>query len=73
VVGVPLILAGESVAAFVVATAPVTPAEIRAWVRDGMADYAAPKVVELVDVLPRNAVGKTDKQALRDRLANAGS
>jgi ArsR family transcriptional regulator len=33
-----------------------------------MADYAAPKVVELVDALPRNAVGKTDKQELRARL-----
>jgi long-chain acyl-CoA synthetase len=61
-------LAGEAVAAFVVASAPLTPAEVRAWVREGMADYAAPKVVELVDVLPRNPVGKTDKLALRARL-----
>jgi non-ribosomal peptide synthetase component E (peptide arylation enzyme) len=30
-----------------------------------MADYAVPKVVELVDALPRNAVGKTDKAVLR--------
>ncbi|MBC7375778.1 MAG: hypothetical protein H7323_17450, partial [Frankiales bacterium] len=42
---------------------------VRAWVRDGMADYASPKRVELVDALPRNAVGKTDKQELRRRLA----
>ena len=68
VVGVPDALAGEAVAAFVVTTTEVTPAEIRAWVREGMADYAAPKVVELVDALPRNAVGKTDKTALRERL-----
>jgi acyl-CoA synthetase (AMP-forming)/AMP-acid ligase II len=69
VVGVPDALGGEAVAAFVVASAPVTAAEVRAWVREGMADYAAPKVVELVDALPRNAVGKTDKPALRARLA----
>ena len=68
VVGVPDALAGEAVAAFVVTTAPVTPAEVRAWVREQMADYAAPKVVELLDALPRNAVGKTDKPALRERL-----
>ena len=68
VVGVADALAGEAVAAFVVASGPVTPAEVRAWVREGMADYAAPKVVELVDALPRNAVGKTDKPALRERL-----
>ena len=68
VVGVPDVLAGEAVAAFVVTTAPVTAAEVRAWVREGMAEHAAPKTVELVDALPRNAVGKTDKQALRERL-----
>jgi long-chain acyl-CoA synthetase len=68
VVGVHDALAGEAVAAFVVASGPVTAAEVRAWVRERMADYAAPKVVELVEALPRNAVGKTDKPALRARL-----
>ncbi len=68
VVGVPDPLAGEAIAAFVVAGGPLTAAEVRGWVREGMADYAAPKVVELVEELPRNAVGKTDKQALRERL-----
>ena len=66
-VGVPDALAGEAVAAYVVASGPVTAADVRAWVREGMADHAAPRVVELVDELPRNAVGKTDKQALRAR------
>ena len=69
VVGVPDPLAGEAVAAYVVACAPVTAAEVRAWVREGMADHAAPKLIELVDELPRNAVGKTDKQALRARAS----
>lgn len=67
VVGVPDPLAGEAVAAYVVACAPVTAAEVRAWVREGMADHAAPRQVELVEELPRNAVGKPDKQALRAR------
>ena len=69
VVGVPDALAGEAVAAYVVACAPVTAADVRAWVREGMAEHAAPRLVELVDELPRNAVGKTDKQALRARAA----
>jgi fatty-acyl-CoA synthase len=72
VVGMPDPLAGEAIAAFVVASGPLTAAEVRAWVREGMADYAAPKVVELVEELPRNAVGKTDKQVLRARLTAAG-
>jgi len=69
VVGVPDTLAGEAVAAFVVASGPLSAADVRGWVREQMADYAAPKLVELVESLPRNAVGKTDKQTLRDRLA----
>jgi len=69
VVGVPDTLAGEAVAAYLVVNAPLTAAEVRAWVRQGMADYAAPKRVEFLDELPRNAVGKTDKQSLRDRTA----
>ena len=71
VVGIPDALAGEAVAAFVVLAAPLTTAEVRAWVRLGMADYAAPKVVEFVGALPLNAVGKTDKPALRARLAGS--
>jgi non-ribosomal peptide synthetase component E (peptide arylation enzyme) len=73
VVGMPDPLAGEAIAAFVVPSGPLTAAEVRAWVREGMADYAAPKVVELVEELPRNAVGKTDKQVLRARLTAAGA
>ena len=69
VVGVPDQLAGEAVAAYLVVSAPVTAAEVRAWVREGMADYAAPKIIQVVDALPRNAVGKTDKPALRARHA----
>ncbi|MEO6204874.1 MAG: class I adenylate-forming enzyme family protein [Mycobacteriales bacterium] len=65
-VPVPDNTAGEAVAVFLVLSAPVTPAEVRAWVRTGMADYAAPKVVHFVDALPRNATGKTDKLSLRN-------
>jgi non-ribosomal peptide synthetase component E (peptide arylation enzyme) len=33
-----------------------------------MAEYAAPSRLHVVDELPRNAVGKTDKLALRAAL-----
>ena len=69
VVAMPDALGGEAIAAYVVASAGVTARDLRTWVREGMADYAVPKVVELVEALPRNAVGKTDKQALRARHA----
>ena len=71
VVGVPDTTAGEAIAAFLVVCSPVTPAEVRAWVRTGMADYAAPRTVTVLDALPRNAVGKTDKLGLRVLAASA--
>ena len=67
VIGIPDPLAGEAVAAYIVLSQPLQASDIRAWVREGMADYAAPRVVEIVEELPRNAVGKTDKPALRAR------
>ncbi len=69
VVGIPDALGGEAIAAYVVTTAEVTAREVRGWVKEGMADYAVPKVVEVLQALPRNAVGKTDKLALRARHA----
>ncbi len=67
VIGIPDPLGGEAIAAYVVVTADVTARDVRGWVKEGMADYAVPRVVEVVDALPRNAVGKTDKLALRAR------
>jgi long-chain acyl-CoA synthetase len=72
VVGVPDAVAGEAVAAFVVPTTNPAPAgpgagELRRWVRDRLADYAAPRWVHLVDGLPRNATGKVVKTELRRR------
>jgi non-ribosomal peptide synthetase component E (peptide arylation enzyme) len=67
VVGIPDALGGEAIAAYVVAFDGLTAKDVRVWVKEGMADYAVPKVVELVDALPRNAIGKTDKASLRAR------
>lgn len=71
VVAAPDPVAGEAVAAFVVPSdgAQLSALEVKKWVRAGLADYAAPTVVRFVPALPRNAVGKTDKPALRALLA----
>ena len=53
---------GEAVKALVVlkpsARGEVTPEQIVAWCREQMAVYKAPRVVELVDALPRSGTGK---------------
>ncbi|HEY0700684.1 MAG TPA: fatty acid--CoA ligase family protein, partial [Micromonospora sp.] len=71
VVAVPDRVAGEAVAAVVVAEpdARLAALAVKKWVRDRLADYAAPSVVSFVDELPRNATGKTDTLTLRNRLA----
>ena len=67
VVGVPDPIAYEAVAAYVVARdgAAVSAMTVRQWARTGMADYAAPHFVHLVDEIPRNSIGKVDKPRLR--------
>jgi len=65
-------LAGEAVIAFVVAADPAAPppaADLRRLVTAGLADYAAPRHVHVLDELPRTATGKVDKLELRRRAA----
>ena len=52
--------------------ATVSGAEIIEWSREQMANYKAPRAVELVDGLPLNAAGKVMKDVLRER-ATRGS
>ena len=68
VVGVPDPVAFEAVAAFVVtrAGAGVGPSTVQQWVRTGMADYAVPRLVRVVEEIPRNSIGKVDKPRLRE-------
>lgn len=75
VIGVPDDRLGEVGMAFVVVRpgAALTAAAVVAWSRDQMANYKAPRTVELVDALPRNATGKVAKAELRRRVAPGGS
>ncbi|KPK17875.1 MAG: fatty acid--CoA ligase [Myxococcales bacterium SG8_38] len=69
VVGVPDARLGEVGVAFVV-PAPgrsLTPEAVLAWSREHMANFKAPRRVEIVSALPRNATGKVMKFELRER------
>jgi acyl-CoA synthetase (AMP-forming)/AMP-acid ligase II len=67
VIGIPDERLGEVGMAFVVAPAGAEPDEeaIIAWSREQMANYKAPRTVELVAELPFNATGKVEKETLR--------
>ena len=62
---------GERVVAFVVTAGDATLAfdELKAWCARRMSSYKIPKQLEVVDSLPRNAMGKVTKPDLKKRLA----
>jgi acyl-CoA synthetase (AMP-forming)/AMP-acid ligase II len=71
VVGIPDERMGEVGLAYVVLRpgAELDPAELITWSRDRMANYKAPRRVEIVTELPLNASGKVLKYELRARAA----
>jgi len=75
VVGVPDHRLGEVGMAFVVPRpgATVEPDALVAWCRERMANYKAPRYVEIVDALPLNASNKVLKYQLRERGRDAAA
>jgi malonyl-CoA/methylmalonyl-CoA synthetase len=73
VIGLPHPDFGEAVAAVIVARpgARVDAAQVIVALKDKIANYKVPKRVWIVDELPRNAMGKVQKNLLRDRYAGA--
>jgi HIP---CoA ligase len=71
VVGVPDERLGEVGMAFVVPVSgqEVDPDELVGWARERMANFKAPRSVEVVDALPVNASGKVLKHELRERVS----
>ncbi len=68
VIGVPHPDLGEQLLALVVAVDPSDPpttAELEAWCRERLGSYKIPRLVEFIDVLPRNEMQKVDKKSLR--------
>lgn len=70
-VAIPDTLLGEkSCACLVTSNAKLKPPQLRRYLREkGLADYKLPDRFQFVRALPLTAVGKTDKVALRERMA----
>ena len=64
-VGVPDRIWGETVALCVVARSPVTEEELVTFCREHLSPFKVPQRVKFVEELPRNAVGKVTRNALR--------
>ena len=66
---------GQRLKAFVVtaAEAGVSEEELKAYVKANLASYKAPREIEFLDELPRNATGKILKRELRERDASSSA
>jgi acyl-CoA synthetase (AMP-forming)/AMP-acid ligase II len=66
---------GQRLKAFVViaAEAVVSEEDLKAHVKSSLASYKAPREVEFMDELPRNATGKVLKRKLRERQAQGSA
>ena len=71
VIAVPDAKRGETVKAVVAlkAGARVSSEELVAWCRDTMASYKAPRIVQIVDALPKSATGKIAWRELQEQEA----
>lgn len=72
VVGVPDPDWGEAVCAALVARRELPRNELRDWARERLAPYKLPHRVLTVDELPKNAMGKVTKPAVRALFATGG-
>jgi malonyl-CoA/methylmalonyl-CoA synthetase len=71
VIGSPHLDFGEAVVAVVVTEGAVLKEEaIQSALQDRLAKFKCPKAVFFMDELPRNTMGKVQKNVLRDQLAN---
>lgn len=68
VLGAPDADLGEKIVAFVVVSAAVDPAELSNFVASLLSPHKRPRDVRIVTELPRNAMGKVQKSALRELL-----
>jgi long-chain acyl-CoA synthetase len=66
VFGIPDDEFGEALAAHIDAEPELTADQIRAYLREHLAGYKVPRVIELSDSLPRDDTGKLFKRRLRE-------
>jgi len=71
VIGVPNERTGEEIKAFIVLKdefkGKVAPEEIQQWVKDKIAPFKYPRIIEFVDALPRSGAGKIDWRSLQEK------
>ena len=72
VVGLPDEKWGETVAAVITLSSDREPSleDLNQFLADRLARYKRPRVLHVMDLLPRNPAGKVQKFVLRDRLAS---
>jgi long-chain acyl-CoA synthetase len=72
VIGVPDPIMGEEIKAFVVLKPGhyITGQELIAYCRESLGRYKCPKYIEFIGQIPRNPVGKVQRQELRQRHSN---
>jgi len=61
---------GERIGAAVVVSESVEPEPLRQWLEERLARYKVPRDIMVVDDLPRNAMGKVLKPAVRELLSS---
>ncbi len=67
VIGIPDEECGEVIKLFVVPQDPdLDPQQLRAWCRERLTRYKIPRVIQLVDALPKSTVGKVVRRLLRE-------
>ena len=71
VIGAPDADLGERIVAFVVARSPIDAAALEAHVAALLSPHKRPREVHFVEALPRNAMGKVQKSALRSAPARS--
>jgi acyl-CoA synthetase (AMP-forming)/AMP-acid ligase II len=67
--GVPDPIYGEEIQAAVVLRAAATATEVQAYCRGHLSAFEIPKVIHIVDALPKNAAGKLDRRRLTEQFS----